>query len=39
LQDNIKIDLKEDGMDWVYLPQKSDTWRAVMSTVKNLRVP
>jgi hypothetical protein len=40
--DNIKIDLREigwDGMDWTNLAQDMDQWRALVSTVMNLRVP
>jgi hypothetical protein len=40
--DNIKIDLKEiewDGMDWIYLAQDRDQWRAFVNMVMNLRVP
>jgi hypothetical protein len=40
--DNIKIDLREtglDGVDWVDLAQNRDQWRAFMNTVMNLRVP
>jgi hypothetical protein len=28
-----------EGVDWVHLVQDRDQWRAVMSTVMNLRVP
>jgi hypothetical protein len=40
--DNIKMDLRElgwDEMDWIDLAQNMDQWRALMSTVMNLRVP
>jgi hypothetical protein len=39
---NIKIDLREigwDSMDWIDLAQDRDQWRALVSTVMNLRVP
>jgi hypothetical protein len=35
------MDLKEigwEGVDWMHLNQGSDQWRAVVSTVMNLRV-
>jgi hypothetical protein len=38
----IKMDLREigwDGMDWIYLAQDRDQWRALVNTVMNLRVP
>jgi hypothetical protein len=40
--DNIKMDLREigwDGMDWIDLAQNRGQWRALVSTVMNLRVP
>jgi hypothetical protein len=40
--DNIKMDLREikwDGMDWIYVAQNRDQWRALLNTVMNLRVP
>jgi hypothetical protein len=41
-EDNIKMDLEEfvgRRGDWRELHQDSDGWRALVSTVKNLRVP
>jgi hypothetical protein len=40
--DNIKRDLRERewyGMDWIDLGQDRDQWRALTTTVMNLRVP
>jgi hypothetical protein len=40
--DNIKMDLQEVGGgcgDWMELAQNRDRWRALVGTVKNLRVP
>jgi hypothetical protein len=36
------IDLREIGfgdVDWIYLARDRDTWRALVNTVMNLRVP
>ena len=41
-EDNIKIDLQEVGGscgDWMELAQYRDRWRALVGTVRNLRVP
>jgi hypothetical protein len=38
---NIKMDLREigwRGVDWIDLAQDRDQWRALVSTVMNLRV-
>ena len=40
--DNIKMDLQEVGggwEDWMDLDQDRDRWRALVSTVMNIRVP
>jgi hypothetical protein len=40
-EDNIKMDVQEvEGgrVDWMELAQDRDRWRALVSTVKNLRV-
>ena len=40
-EDNIKMDLEEVGIgcrDWMELAQDRDRWRALVSTVMNLRV-
>jgi hypothetical protein len=40
-EDNIKMDLREIGwgvMDWIDLAQDRDQWRALVSTVMNVRV-
>ena len=41
-EDNIKMDLQKVGRgcgDWMELAQDRDRWRALASTVRNLRVP
>ena len=41
-EDNIKMDLQDVGGgcgDWMELAQDRDRWRALVSTVMNLRVP
>ena len=41
-EDNIKMDLQEVGEgyeDWMELAEDRDRWRALVSTVMNLRVP
>jgi hypothetical protein len=41
-EDNIKMDVQEVGWgrgDWMELAQDRDGWRALVSTVMNLRVP
>jgi hypothetical protein len=37
--DNIKMDLREIRMDWVYLAKDRDQWKAFVNTVMNRRVP
>ena len=39
---NIRMDLQEVGcgyVDWIGLAQDRDRWRALVSAVRNLRVP
>ena len=41
-EDNIRMDLQEEGLgyeDWIGLAQDRDRWRALVSAVRNLRVP
>ena len=41
-EDNIKMDLQAVGWgcgDWMELAEDRDRWRALVSTVMNLRVP
>jgi hypothetical protein len=41
-EDNIKMDLQEVGVgcgDWIESAQDRDRWQALVSTVRNLRVP
>jgi hypothetical protein len=42
LEDNIRMDLREIGLefvDWMHLAQDRDQWRAVLNIVMSLLVP
>jgi hypothetical protein len=41
-EDNVRMDLQEVGCgceEWIGLARDRDRWRALMSAVRNLRVP
>jgi hypothetical protein len=41
-EDNVRMNLQEVGCgceEWIGLSQDRDTWRALVSAVRNLRVP
>jgi hypothetical protein len=40
-EDNIKMDLSIGWgvMNWIYIAENRDQWRALVNTVMNLRVP
>jgi hypothetical protein len=41
-EDNVRMDLQEVGRgceDWIGLAQDRERWRALVSAVRNLRVP
>jgi hypothetical protein len=40
-EDNIKMDFEGrgwEGVDWIYLTQDRDPWRALVNTLINIRV-
>jgi hypothetical protein len=38
-EDGIRMEISWGSVDWIQLAQDRDRWRAVVSTVMNLRVP
>jgi len=38
-EDNIRMNLREVGVDWMYLAQEGNQWRAFVNTAVKLRVP
>jgi hypothetical protein len=39
LEDNIKVDVMETGVDRIHLAQDSDRWRALVNIVMSFMVP
>jgi hypothetical protein len=42
MEDNVRMDPQEVGCgceDWIGLAEDRDTWRTLVSAVRNLRVP
>jgi hypothetical protein len=37
--DNIKMDLRQEGMVWTDVAQDRDQWRSLVNTIMKLRVP
>jgi hypothetical protein len=37
--DNIRMNLEWEVVDWIHVAQNRDQWRALVNTVMNLRVP
>ena len=38
-EDNIRMDLEEIGINWVYSTQDRNYWRALVNAALNLQVP
>jgi hypothetical protein len=41
LEDNIRMDIRKigwEGVDWIYVDQDRNQWRALMNAVMNLRI-
>jgi hypothetical protein len=38
-QDNIKIDFKNQAVDWMHLAQDRAEWRDIMNKIINLQFP
>jgi hypothetical protein len=38
-EDNIKVDIKGVGVDYIYVAQDRDSWWVILNMVMNLQVP
>jgi hypothetical protein len=38
-EDYIKMAIREEGWEWIHLPQDTDQWQLILNTVTNFRVP
>jgi hypothetical protein len=39
LEDNIRMDLREIGWDWMHLAREREQWWVLLNAIMNLRAP